>query len=174
MKPLLAGDLTRMYQRFAEEKGWKVELMETSPSEVGGFKEVVFRVSGEEVFRSLKYESGVHRVQRVPSTETQGRIHTSTATVAVMPEAEEIDVELRADDLHIQATRSGGPGGQHVNTTDSGGAGHSPSHGHHGEMPGRTQPTQEQGEGAYDSALQAPRGTSAGGRHRGTPNTGAV
>ena len=116
---LFAGDLTRMYQRFAEEKGWKVELMETSPSEVGGFREVVFRVSGEEVFRVLKYESGVHRVQRVPTTETQGRIHTSTATVAVMPEAEEVDVELRPDDLHIQATRSGGPGGQHVNTTDS-------------------------------------------------------
>jgi peptide chain release factor 1 len=116
---LFAVDLTRMYQRFAEERGWKVELMETSPSEVGGFREVVFRVSGDEVFRSLKYESGVHRVQRVPSTETQGRIHTSTATVAVMPEAEEVDVELRPEDLHIQATRSGGPGGQHVNTTDS-------------------------------------------------------
>ncbi len=116
---LFAGDLTRMYQRYAEEKGWRVELLETSPSEVGGFREVVFRVSGDEVFRSLKYESGVHRVQRVPATEAQGRIHTSTATVAVMPEAEEVDVELRSEELHIQATRSGGPGGQHVNTTDS-------------------------------------------------------
>jgi len=116
---LFAGDLLRMYQRFAETRGWKTELLETSPSEVGGFKEVVFRVSGEDVFRVLKYESGVHRVQRVPATEAQGRIHTSTATVAVLPEAEDVDVELRPEDLHIQATRSGGPGGQHVNTTDS-------------------------------------------------------
>lgn len=116
---LFAGDLMRMYQRFAEERNWKIETLESSPSEVGGFKEVVFKVSGSEVFRILKYESGVHRVQRVPSTETQGRIHTSTATVAVMPEAEEIDVELHPDDLQIQATRSSGPGGQHVNTTDS-------------------------------------------------------
>jgi peptide chain release factor 1 len=116
---LFAGDLYRMYQRYAEDRGWKCELVESSPSEVGGFKEVVFKVTGEEVFRFLKYESGVHRVQRVPETETQGRIHTSTATVAVLPEAEEVDVELRAEDLQIQATRSGGPGGQHVNTTDS-------------------------------------------------------
>jgi len=116
---LFAGDLYRMYQRYAESRGWKVEPVEASPSDVGGFKEVVFKVTGEEVFRFLKYESGVHRVQRVPTTETQGRIHTSTATVAVLPEAEEVDVELRPEDLHIQATRSGGPGGQHVNTTDS-------------------------------------------------------
>lgn len=116
---LFAGDLYRMYQRFAEEIGWKTETVEASPSEVGGYKEIVFKVSGEEVFRNLKYESGVHRVQRVPDTETQGRIHTSTATVAVMPEAEEIDVQFAPDELHIQATRSGGPGGQHVNTTDS-------------------------------------------------------
>jgi len=116
---LFAGDLYRMYQRYAEQRGWKTEPVEASPSEVGGFKEVVFKVTGEEVFRFLKYESGVHRVQRVPSTETQGRIHTSTATVAVLPEAEEVDVELKPDELHIQATRAGGPGGQHVNTTDS-------------------------------------------------------
>ncbi|MCB1205034.1 MAG: peptide chain release factor 1 [Verrucomicrobiae bacterium] len=116
---LFAGDLYRMYQRYAESRGWRVEPVEASPSEVGGFKEVVFKVAGEEVFRFLKYESGVHRVQRVPVTETQGRIHTSTATVAVLPEAEEVDIELRPEDLHIQATRSGGPGGQHVNTTDS-------------------------------------------------------
>ncbi len=116
---LFAGDLLRMYQRFSELQGWKVESLEASPSEVGGFKEVTVKVSGEEVFRRLKYESGVHRVQRVPETETQGRIHTSTATVAVMPEAEEVDVELKPDDLNIQTTRSGGPGGQHVNTTDS-------------------------------------------------------
>jgi len=116
---LFAGDLMRMYQRYAEERGWKVEPVEASESEVGGYKEVVFKVVGDEVFRYLKYESGVHRVQRVPATETQGRIHTSTATVAVMPEAEDVDVELKPEDLNIQATRSGGPGGQHVNTTDS-------------------------------------------------------
>ncbi len=116
---LFAGDLYRMYQRYAESRGWRVEPVESSPSEVGGYKEVVFKVAGDEVFRFLKYESGVHRVQRVPATETQGRIHTSTATVAVLPEAEEVDIELRPEDLHIQATRSGGPGGQHVNTTDS-------------------------------------------------------
>ncbi len=116
---LFAADLMRMYQMFAESRDWKVEPLEGSPSEVGGFKEVVFRISGDEVFRTMKYESGVHRVQRVPSTETQGRIHTSTATVAVMPEAEEVDIELKPEELQIQATRSGGPGGQHVNTTDS-------------------------------------------------------
>ena len=116
---LFAGELLRMYQRFAEERGWKCEHLESSPSEVGGFKEVILKLSGEEVFRSMKYESGVHRVQRVPATETQGRIHTSTVTVAVLPEAEEVDIQLKTDDLHIQATRSGGPGGQHVNTTDS-------------------------------------------------------
>ena len=116
---LFAGDLYRMYQRYAETRGWKTESVEASASDVGGFKEVVFKVSGEEVFRFLKYESGVHRVQRVPDTEMQGRIHTSTATVAVLPEAEEVDVELRTEDLQIQATRAGGPGGQHVNTTDS-------------------------------------------------------
>ena len=116
---LFAGDLYRMYQKYAEFIGWKTEMVEASPSEVGGVKEIVFRVSGEEVFRFLKYESGVHRVQRVPETETQGRIHTSTATVAVMPEAEEVDVEFGPDDLQIQTTRAGGPGGQHVNTTDS-------------------------------------------------------
>ena len=116
---LFVGDLYRMYQRFAELQNWKVESLEASPSEVGGFKEVTAKVSGTEVFRRLKYESGVHRVQRVPETETQGRIHTSTATVAVMPEAEDVDVELKAEELKIQATKSGGPGGQHVNTTDS-------------------------------------------------------
>lgn len=116
---LFAGDLYRMYSRFCDERSWKLEPLEGSSSDVGGFKEVVFKVSGDEVFRVLKYESGVHRVQRVPTTETQGRIHTSTATVAVMPEAEEVDVELKPEELNIQATRSGGPGGQHVNTTDS-------------------------------------------------------
>ena len=116
---LFAGDLLRMYTRHAEKRGWRAELMVASPSEVGGFKEVVMRVAGEEVFRWMKYESGVHRVQRVPTTEAQGRIHTSTATVAVLPEAEEVDVELRPDDLRIEVCRSGGAGGQHVNRTES-------------------------------------------------------
>ncbi len=116
---LFAGDLYSMYSRLGEKRGWTLEMLEASPSGVGGFKELVFKVSGEDAYNFLKYESGVHRVQRVPETETQGRIHTSTATVAVMPEAREVDVELKPDELHIQATRSGGPGGQHVNTTDS-------------------------------------------------------
>lgn len=116
---LFAGDLVRMYQRHCETKGWRLEMLEASPSEVGGFKEATFKVSGDEVFRFLKYESGVHRVQRVPTTETQGRIHTSTSTVAVLPEAEEIDVELKPDELKFEVCRSGGPGGQGVNTTDS-------------------------------------------------------
>ncbi len=116
---LFAGDLLTMYQRYAEIKGWVFELMSACPSDVGGFKEAVCRLSGEEVFRFMKYESGVHRVQRVPATETQGRIHTSTATVAVLPEAEEVDVEIRPEDLRIETCRSGGAGGQHVNRTES-------------------------------------------------------
>ena len=116
---LFAGELMNLYQRYTEKRGWKCEHLESSPSDVGGYKEVVLKITGEEVFRYLKYESGVHRVQRVPATETQGRIHTSTVTIAVQPEAEEVDVQLKPDELHIQATRSGGPGGQHVNTTDS-------------------------------------------------------
>jgi peptide chain release factor 1 len=116
---LFAADLMRMYQRYTELRGWKIEPMETSPSDVGGFKEVTFKVTGEEVFRFMKYESGVHRVQRVPETETQGRVHTSTATVAVLAEAEEVDVEIKPDDLQIDVCRSSGPGGQGVNTTDS-------------------------------------------------------
>ncbi len=116
---LFAGDLLGMYQRYAESRGWKFELLDASPSDVGGFRELTARVSGEEVFRFLKYESGVHRVQRVPATETQGRIHTSTATVAVLPEAEEVDVDIRPEDLRIETCRSGGAGGQHVNRTES-------------------------------------------------------
>ena len=116
---LFAADLYRMYNRYAETIGLKIEEMESSPSELGGLREVIFRVSGEAVFRRLRYESGVHRVQRVPATEAQGRIHTSTATVAVLPEAEEVDFELKPDELRIEVCRSGGPGGQGVNTTDS-------------------------------------------------------
>ena len=116
---LFAADLFRMYSRYAETIGLKIEMMESSPSELGGFREVIFRASGDAVFRKLRYESGVHRVQRVPATEAQGRIHTSTATVAVLPEAEEVDMEIKPDELRIEVCRAGGPGGQGVNTTDS-------------------------------------------------------
>ncbi len=116
---LFAGDLFRMYSRYAEDKRWKVELLSSHQTELGGFKEVIFEVQGEDVYRRLKYESGVHRVQRVPETEAGGRIHTSTATVAVLPEAEEIEVEIDPNDLRIDVFRSSGPGGQSVNTTDS-------------------------------------------------------
>jgi peptide chain release factor 1 len=116
---IFAADLYRMYHRYAESARLKTEDLESSPSELGGFKEAIFRISGESVFRKLRYESGVHRVQRVPATEAQGRIHTSTATVAVLPEAEDVDVELRPEDLRIEVSRAGGPGGQGVNTTDS-------------------------------------------------------
>jgi len=116
---LFAADLVRMYTRFAETRGWKTEMLESSPSDVGGFKEVVMKVAGEDVFRVMKYESGVHRVQRVPATEAQGRIHTSAATVAVLPEAEEVDFELKTDEVRIEVCRSSGAGGQGVNTTDS-------------------------------------------------------
>ena len=116
---LFAGDLARMYQRFAEEQGWRFELISASPSDVGGYKEMVASVVGNGVFARLKFESGAHRVQRVPATESGGRIHTSAATVAVLPEAEEVDVQINDADLRIDVYRSSGPGGQSVNTTDS-------------------------------------------------------
>jgi len=116
---LFAGDLFRMYQRYAESQGWRVEMISGSSSDAGGFKEVVASVTGQGVFAKLKYESGVHRVQRVPATEAGGRIHTSAATVAVLPEAEEVDVKIDDKDLRIDVYRSSGPGGQSVNTTDS-------------------------------------------------------
>ncbi|MBE0545041.1 MAG: peptide chain release factor 1 [Verrucomicrobia bacterium] len=116
---LFAADLHRMYTRYAEARGWKVETMDASPSDLGGFKEVIFQISGRDVFKRLKYESGVHRVQRVPATEAQGRIHTSTCTVAVLPEAEEVDIEIKPEELDITVCRASGPGGQGVNTTDS-------------------------------------------------------
>jgi peptide chain release factor 1 len=116
---LFAADLFRMYSRFVEEKGWKIEPMGGSLSEAGGYKEISFLVTGEDVYKTLKFESGVHRVQRVPTTEAQGRIHTSAATVAVLPEAEEIDLEIKPEDLEITVARASGPGGQGVNTTDS-------------------------------------------------------
>ncbi|MDB5689226.1 MAG: peptide chain release factor 1 [Sphingomonas bacterium] len=117
---LFAGDLFRMYQRYAEDRGWRVELISASPADLGGYKEVVASVTGAGVFARLKFESGVHRVQRVPATESGGRIHTSAATVAVLPEAEDVDVQIdEAKDLRIDVYRSSGPGGQSVNTTDS-------------------------------------------------------
>ncbi len=116
---LFAADLYRMYTRFAETHGFKIEPLESSPGALGGMKEMIFKVTGDQVFRTLRYESGVHRVQRVPATETQGRIHTSAATVAVLPEAEEVDLVLKPEEIRIEVCRAGGPGGQGVNTTDS-------------------------------------------------------
>jgi peptide chain release factor 1 len=116
---LFAGDLFRMYQRYADLHGWKMSVMEESPGEAGGFKEIIANISGKGVYARLKFESGVHRVQRVPATEASGRIHTSAATVAVLPEVEEIDIDIRAEDIRIDTMRASGAGGQHVNTTDS-------------------------------------------------------
>jgi peptide chain release factor 1 len=116
---IFAGDLFRMYSRYAESQGWKVEVMESAPASMGGVKEIVAAIQGKKVYSKLKYESGVHRVQRVPATETQGRIHTSAATVAVLPEADEIDIKIEAKDLRIDTFCSSGPGGQSVNTTYS-------------------------------------------------------
>lgn len=116
---LFAADLYRMYTRYAETRHWTVETLDSSPSDLGGFKEIIFGITGTDVYKRLKYESGVHRVQRVPATEAQGRIHTSTATVAVLPEAEEVDIEIRPEELEITVCRASGPGGQGVNTTDS-------------------------------------------------------
>lgn len=116
---LFAADLYRMYTRYAETQGWKVENLDSNPSDLGGFKEIVFQINGTDVYKRLKYESGVHRVQRVPATEAQGRIHTSTVTVAVLPEAQEVDIEIKPEDVEINVCRASGKGGQGVNTTDS-------------------------------------------------------
>jgi peptide chain release factor 1 len=116
---LFAADLYRMYTRYAETRGWKLESLDSSPSDLGGFKEIIFQITGTDVYKRLKYESGVHRVQRVPATEAQGRIHTSTSTVAVLPEAEEVDIEIKPDEIEVNVCRASGKGGQGVNTTDS-------------------------------------------------------
>ncbi|MDD7369299.1 MAG: peptide chain release factor 1 [Berryella intestinalis] len=116
---IFAGDLFNMYERFAASRKWKIEVLSSSPSEAGGFKTIEFKVSGDKVYSVMKYESGVHRVQRVPKTESQGRIQTSTATVAVLPEADEVEIDINQNDLRIDVYRAGGPGGQCVNTTDS-------------------------------------------------------
>lgn len=116
---LFAGDLFRMYTHFAENNGWKIEVMSSNPTEIGGFKEIIFNVAGKEVYGKLKHESGVHRVQRIPITESNGRIHTSTVTVAILPEAEEVEVNINPNDLRIDTFHSTGHGGQSVNTTDS-------------------------------------------------------
>jgi peptide chain release factor 1 len=116
---LFAADLYRMYARFAETKGWKFEIMNSNETELGGVKEIVFSISGSNVYENLRYESGVHRVQRVPTTESSGRIHTSAVTVAVLPEADETEIDIKNEDLRIDVMRAGGPGGQCVNTTDS-------------------------------------------------------
>jgi len=116
---LFVADLYRMYVRFAERKGWKIDVMNSNPTELGGYKEISFQITGDHVYSEMKFEGGVHRVQRVPDTETQGRVHTSAVTVAVMPEAEEVELDLDMNDLQIDVYRSSGPGGQSVNTTDS-------------------------------------------------------
>ena len=116
---LFCADLFRMYEKVCSKKKWKLEIINISKSEAGGFKEVIFLVNGHDIYSYLKYESGVHRVQRIPETETQGRVHTSAATVAVLPEAEDVDIEIKETDLRIDVFRAGGPGGQSVNTTDS-------------------------------------------------------
>jgi peptide chain release factor 1 len=116
---LFCADLFKMYEKVCSKKKWKLEIINISKSEAGGFKEVIFSVNGNDIYSYLKYESGVHRVQRIPETETQGRVHTSAATVAVLPEAEDVDIEIKDSDLRIDVFRAGGPGGQSVNTTDS-------------------------------------------------------
>jgi peptide chain release factor 1 len=154
---LFAGDLYRMYLRYAERQGWKVEVMSLSEGTAGGYKEVIALVDGKDVFSKMKFESGVHRVQRVPATEAQGRIHTSAATVAVLPEAEEVDVKVDEKDLKIDTYRSSGAGGQHVNTTDSAvRITHMPT-GRRRRVSGRALADQEPREGDEDPALADPR-----------------
>ena len=140
---LFAGDLFRMYERFAALQGWKVEVISASEGTVGGYKEIIAEVQGRGAFAKLKFESGVHRVQRVPDTETQGRIHTSAATVAVLPEVEDVDVDIKNDDLRIETMRAQGAGGQHVNKTEFGDPHHPHSDRHRGHDAGQPLAAQE-------------------------------
>ena len=163
---LFAGDLFRMYQRYAERQGWKVNIISASESATGGYKEIIASITGKGVFARLKFESGVHRVQRVPATEAQGRIHTSAATVAVLPEAEEVDIKIDDKDLRIDVFRAGGPGGQSVNTTDSAvRITHMPT-GARRQPAGREVAAQEQGEGDEGAARAALRSRAGQARRR--------
>jgi len=137
---LFAAELLRMYTRYAETQRWRVEMLSGSTTGIGGVREAIMAVEGGGAYSRLKYESGVHRVQRVPATEANGRIHTSTVTVAVLPEAEEVDIQISPNDLRIDVFRSTGPGGQSVNTTDSAVRNHPPGHGAGGDLPGREVP----------------------------------
>ena len=150
---LFAGDLFRMYERFASLQGWKVEVISASEGTMGGFKEIIAEVRGRGAFAKLKFESGVHRVQRVPDTETQGRIHTSAATVAVLPEVEEVDVDIKSDDLRIETMRAQGAGGQHVNKTESGDPDHPYSDRYRGDDAGQPLAAQEPRVGDEHPAL---------------------
>ena len=164
---LWAGDLYRMYQHYAERRGLKTEVLSSQPSDHGGFRDVTFLVKGADAWSRLKYEGGPHRVQRVPETESQGRIHTSAATVAVLPEAEEVDVEIDPNDLEIDVYRSTGPGGQSVNTTDSAvRITHMPT-GSRRLVPGREEPAPEQGQGDADPARPAAPGRAGPPARRG-------
>ena len=142
---LFAGDLFRMYERFANLQGWKVDVISASDGTMGGYKEIIAEVQGRGAFAKLKFESGVHRVQRVPDTETQGRIHTSAATVAVLPEVEDVDVDIKSEDLRIETMRAQGAGGQHVNKTEIGDPHHPHSDRHRGEHAGQPFAAQEPG-----------------------------
>ncbi len=154
---LFAGDLFRMYTRYAERQGWKVELLSAAEAEIGGFKEVIALISGEGVYSRLKFESGTHRVQRVPETEAQGRIHTSACTVAVLPEAEDVELQIDPSDLRVDVFRASGAGGQHVNKTESAvRITHLPT-GVVVSLPGRKVPAQESGQGDEGPAGQAAR-----------------